>query len=70
MPFGGGDYGHMGMQMIPKTGYQNAGSMFGMMPPNTSMMSGMNTYGGGRGSNHGSQNSSIPSSMLILGLGH
>ena len=73
MPFGGGpgsvagsDYGHMGMQMMPQMGYQNTGSMFGMMPPSASMMSGMNMFGG---SNHGSQYGAVPPSMPILGQG-
>jgi chitin synthase len=75
MPFGGGpgsvagsDYGHgMGMQMMPQLGYQNTGSMFGMMPPNVGMMSNMNMFSGG--SNHGSQYGTIPPSIPALGGG-
>lgn len=73
MPFGGGpgsiagsDYGHMGMPMMPPLGYQNTGSMFGMMPP--SMMPQMNMFGSG-GSNHGSQYGGVPPSLPPLGGG-
>ncbi|KAJ7780186.1 glycosyltransferase family 2 protein [Mycena maculata] len=48
MPFSGGpgsvtgsDHGQM--PMMPQMGYQNTGSMYGMMPP---MMNNMNMYGG------------------------
>ena len=69
MPFGGGgpgsvagsDYGHMMTmppQMPQQMGYQNTGSMYGMVPPpamapRNTMMTGMNVFDGG--SVHGSQ---------------
>ncbi|KAF8165979.1 chitin synthase [Crassisporium funariophilum] len=76
MPFGGGpgsvngsDYGHgMNMQM-PPMGYQNTGSMYGMMPPNAvprnTVMS-MNMFGG---SMSGSQVGAVPPSLPPLGGG-
>ncbi|KAF9477858.1 chitin synthase [Pholiota conissans] len=66
---GGSDYGHgMGMPMMPPLGYQNTGSMFGMMPPNMGMMSNMNMFSGG--SNHGgSQYGTVPPSIPPLGTG-
>ena len=71
MPFAGGpgsvagsDYGHM-MTMppqLPQMGYQNTGSMYGMMPPamapRNTMMTGMNMFDGG--SIHGSQSGAMP----------
>ena len=70
MPFGGGpgsaagsDYGHM-MTMppqLPQMGYQNTGSMYGMMPPamapRNTMMTGMGMFDG---SIHGSQSGAMP----------
>jgi chitin synthase len=62
MPFGGGpgsitgsDHGQM--PMMTGMGYQNTGSVYGMMPP---MMSGMNMYGG---SFNGSQGGFAPPVM-------
>jgi chitin synthase len=74
MPFGGGpgsaagsDYGHM-MTMppqLPQMGYQNTGSMYGMVPPamapRNTMMTGMNMFDAG--SVHGSQSGAIPPFM-------
>lgn len=79
MPLGGGpgsasgsDYGHMPMGMMPQMGYQNTGSMYGMMPPNAvprnTIMSGLNTFGSG-GSIHGSQTGVVPPSLPPLGGG-
>ncbi|PPQ77158.1 hypothetical protein CVT25_010786 [Psilocybe cyanescens] len=72
MPFGtgpgsiaGSDYGHMPMGM-PQLGYQNTGSMYGMMPPTVGplnpMMTGMNMFGTG-GSANGSQSGHIPPAL-------
>ncbi|PPQ74695.1 hypothetical protein CVT26_007605 [Gymnopilus dilepis] len=52
---GGSDYGHMPMAAMAPMGYQNTGSMYGMMPPTLApMMTGMSMFGGG-GSINGSQ---------------
>jgi chitin synthase len=60
MPFGGGpgsaagsDYG--GHVPMPPMGYQNTGSAFGMMPsdPRNTMMTNLNMFGGGSGSQVG-----------------
>jgi len=66
MPFGGGppsitgsDHGQMAM--MPPMGYQNTGSMYGMMPR---MMTGMNMYGG---SFSGSQGGFAPPVMPAAG---
>ena len=78
MPLGGGpgsatgsDYGHTQMAMIPQMGYQNTGSMYGMIPPNVAprntVMSGMNMFGSG-GSMNGSQ-IGVPPSLPPLGGG-
>ena len=53
------------MAMMPQLGYQNMGSMYGMMPPNpvprnTVIMSGMNMFGG---SMNGSQAGGVPPSL-------
>ena len=75
MPLGGGpgsvtgsDFGHMAM--MPQVGYQNTGSMYGMMPPNAvprnTVMSGMNMFGG---SMNGSQVDAVPPSLPPLGGG-
>ncbi|PPQ66863.1 hypothetical protein CVT24_008571 [Panaeolus cyanescens] len=69
MPFGSGpgsvtgsDYGHM--PMVTPMGFQNTGSMYGMMPPSAAprntMMTGLNIFGSG--SQSGSQiNATAPS---------
>ncbi|KAJ7233069.1 glycosyltransferase family 2 protein [Mycena rebaudengoi] len=68
MPFGGGpgsvtgsDHGQM--PMMPAMGYQNTGSMYGMMPP---MMNNMNMFGGG--SFNGSQGGFAPPVMPAAGM--
>jgi chitin synthase len=68
MPFGGGpgsvtgsDHGQM--PMMTGMGYQNTGSMYGMMPP---MMNNMNMYGGG--SLSGSQGGFAPPVMPAAGI--
>jgi chitin synthase len=77
MPLGGGpgsvtgsDFGQMPMTMMPQIGYQNTGSMYGMMPPNAvprnTVMSGMNMFGG---SVNGSQAGGAPPSLPPLGGG-
>ena len=77
IPIGGGpgsvtgsDYGQMPMAMMPPLGYQNTGSMYGMMPPNpvprNTVMSGMNMFGG---SMSGSQAGGVPPSLPPLGGG-
>lgn len=68
MPFGGGpgsmagsDYGgHMAM---PSMGYQNTGSAYGMMPadPRNTMMTNLNMFGGGTGSQIGGFGGAPPS---------
>ncbi|KAF8967535.1 chitin synthase [Flammula alnicola] len=63
----GSDYAPMGMPMVPQMGYQNTGSMYGMMPPNAAMLSNMNMFTGG--SNHGSQYGTVPPSLPPLGGG-
>ena len=78
MPLGGGpgsaagsDYGHghMPVPMIPPIGYQNTGSMYGMMPaPRNTVMSGMNMFGSG-GSMSGSQAGAMPPTLPPLGGG-
>jgi len=80
MPVGGGpgsvagsDYGHLPpMAMIPQLGYQNTGSVFGMVPPNAvprnTVMSGMNMLGSG-GSMNGSVAGGVPPSLPPLGGG-
>ncbi|KAJ6617006.1 chitin synthase [Mycena sp. CBHHK59/15] len=67
MPFGGGpgsvagsDHGQM--PMMTGMGYQNTGSMYGMMPP---MMGNMNMYGG---SFNGSQGAFAPPVMPAAGM--
>jgi chitin synthase len=66
----GSDFGQMPMAMIPQLGYQNTGSMYGMMPPNpvprNTVMSGMNMFGG---SMNGSQAGGVPPSLPPLGGG-
>ncbi|KAJ6485567.1 glycosyltransferase family 2 protein [Mycena sanguinolenta] len=69
MPFGGGppsitgsDHGQMAM--MPPMGYQNTGSMYGMMPPMMTGMTGMNMYGG---SFSGSQGGFAPPVMPAAG---
>jgi len=76
MPLGGGpgsvtgsDYGQMPMAaMMPQLGYQNTGSMYGMMPPRNTVMSGLNMFGG---SMNGSQvgGGGVPPSLPPLGGG-
>jgi chitin synthase len=60
----------MPMTMIPQMGYQNTGSMYGMVSPNVlphnTMMSGMNMFGSG-GSMNGSQVGGVPPSLPPLG---
>jgi chitin synthase len=79
MPLGGGpgsatgsDFGHMPMPMMPPMGYQNTGSMYGMIPPqavpHNTIMSGMNMLGSG-GSLNGSQAGAVPPSLPPLGGG-
>jgi len=79
MPFGGGpgsisgsDFGHMPMPMATPMGYQNTGSVYGMVPPamapRNTMMTGMNMFGSGA-SVSGSQMGAIPPSLPQLGAG-
>jgi len=79
MPVGGGpgsvtgsDHGHLPMTMIPQMGYQNTGSLYGMMPPHAvprnTVMSGLNMFGSG-GSVNGSQAGGLPPSLPPLGGG-
>ncbi|KDR84455.1 hypothetical protein GALMADRAFT_237329 [Galerina marginata CBS 339.88] len=74
MPFGSGpgsvagsDYGHMPMAMGTPMGYQNTGSMYGMIPPamvpRNTMMTGMNVFGSGA-SVTGSQTGRLPPPSL------
>ena len=78
MPFGGGpgsaggsDYGHMPMGM-PPMGYQNTGSMYGMVPPamvpRNTFMPGMNAFGGaGFGGSQSGGFGGIPPSIPPIG---
>ena len=80
IPLGGGpgsvvgsDYGHMPpMAMMPQLGYQNTGSIYGMVPsnavPRNTVISGLNMLGSG-GSMNGSQAGGIPPSIPPFGGG-
>lgn len=66
----GSEFGQMPMTMMPQLGYQNTGSMYGMMSPNpvprNTVMSGLNMFGG---SMNGSQAGGVPPSLPPLGGG-
>ncbi|PFH50393.1 glycosyltransferase family 2 protein [Amanita thiersii Skay4041] len=74
MPFGGGpgsiagsDYGHSAMPM-PPLGYQNTGSMYGMMPPMMPQMTGMNMFGGSFGGSQSGGPTGVAPSLPPVGL--
>lgn len=71
MPMGGGpgsvvgsEFGHMSMVM--PMGYQNTGSMYGMMPnaPRNTVMTNLNMFSGGGVDANGSQHSGLAAPMM------